>query len=92
MRILSFALNIGADPRDSEYVRLIKRIWYVSTAFSLPVSLLTALGDESPYLATPAIYFLPMSIFVKCGLGSAPRRSAMATGAGGAHCVCGSQR
>jgi len=73
MRILSFVLNIGAHPRDSEYIRLIKRIWYVCTAISLPTSLVTALGDESPYMATPARYFLPMSIVVKSGLASAPR-------------------
>jgi serine phosphatase RsbU (regulator of sigma subunit) len=38
-RLLAFILNIGADPRDSEYTRLIKRIWYAATAVSLPVSL-----------------------------------------------------
>jgi serine phosphatase RsbU (regulator of sigma subunit) len=38
-RFLASILAIGADPRDSEYYRLIKRIWYVSTAMSLPVSL-----------------------------------------------------
>jgi sigma-B regulation protein RsbU (phosphoserine phosphatase) len=29
----SFILNIGADPRDSEYVRLIKRIYYGTAVF-----------------------------------------------------------
>jgi hypothetical protein len=29
-RILTFVLNIGADPEDSEYVRLLKRIYYAS--------------------------------------------------------------
>jgi hypothetical protein len=28
-RILSFVLNIGADPEDSDYVRLIKRIYWL---------------------------------------------------------------
>jgi hypothetical protein len=37
-RILTFVLNTGADPRDSDYVRLIKRIWYSATAISLPTS------------------------------------------------------
>jgi len=32
-RILSFVLSIGADPEDSDYVRLIKRIYYVSAVF-----------------------------------------------------------
>jgi serine phosphatase RsbU (regulator of sigma subunit) len=58
MRILSFVLNIGADPRDSEYVRLIKRIWYVSTAFSLPTSLLTALGEYKNGHTFMAVSFL----------------------------------
>jgi serine phosphatase RsbU (regulator of sigma subunit) len=38
-RVLSFVLNIGADPADTPYIRLIKRIWYASSAVSLPVSL-----------------------------------------------------
>jgi hypothetical protein len=44
-RFVFFILDIGADARDSEYVRLIKRIWYAATAASLPMSLLTALSE-----------------------------------------------
>jgi len=29
-KALGFIFNIGADPRDSDYIRLIKRIWYAS--------------------------------------------------------------
>ena len=37
---IAFILNIGADPRDSDYTRLIKRIWYVSSVVALPTSLI----------------------------------------------------
>lgn len=43
---ITFILNIGADPRDSEYIRLIKRIWYVSSVVSLPTSLLVGLSES----------------------------------------------
>jgi serine phosphatase RsbU (regulator of sigma subunit) len=43
-KILNFILNIGADPRDSEYIRLIKRIWYVASVISLPVCLYRAVS------------------------------------------------
>ncbi len=43
-------LNVGSDPQDSEYIRLVKRIYYGSTFFSLPlsfsVSLLYFFGGE----------------------------------------------
>ena len=44
-RFASFLLGIGADPADSEYIRLIKRIWYVSTAISLPASLVFTVSE-----------------------------------------------
>ena len=44
-RIIGFILNIGADPRDSEYIRLIKRIWYMSSVVALPVSLIVGLNE-----------------------------------------------
>jgi serine phosphatase RsbU (regulator of sigma subunit) len=44
-RGLTFLLNIGADPRDSEYIRLIKRIWYVSSVVALPVSLISGFAE-----------------------------------------------
>ncbi len=44
-KFLTFVLNIGADPWDSEYTRLIKRIWYAASAVSLPVSLFFAVTD-----------------------------------------------
>lgn len=44
-RFLSSVLGIGADPRDSEYIRLIKRIWYLSTVVALPASLVFAFGE-----------------------------------------------
>src|SRR4030042_4431113 len=44
-RIVDFILNIGADPRDSEYIRLIKRIWYVSSVIALPTSLIVGLDE-----------------------------------------------
>ncbi|MGA2532812.1 MAG: PP2C family protein-serine/threonine phosphatase [Candidatus Aminicenantales bacterium] len=44
-KFLSFILNIGADPRDSEYIRLIKRIWYVAAVISLPTSLYRAVSE-----------------------------------------------
>jgi len=42
---VTFLLNIGADPRDSDYVRLIKRIWYVCSVVSLPVSLISGFSE-----------------------------------------------
>ena len=44
-RVLSFVLNIGADPGDTAYIRLIKRIWYASSAVSLPVSLYSTITE-----------------------------------------------
>lgn len=38
-RALSFILAIGADPEDSEYVRLIKRIYYASAVIGCVASL-----------------------------------------------------
>lgn len=42
-RALSFVLGIGADPGDSEYVRLIKRIYYVAAVIGCLASLGMAL-------------------------------------------------
>ena len=42
---ITFILNIGADSRDSEYIRLIKRIWYVSSVVALPTSLVVGLNE-----------------------------------------------
>ena len=47
-RILTFVLNIGADPEDSEYVRLIKRIYYASAVMGC----LAAFGSTLWYLLT----------------------------------------
>jgi hypothetical protein len=44
-RAIDFILNIGANPRDSDDVRSIKRIWYVASGVSLPASLLTGIGE-----------------------------------------------
>jgi len=44
-RLLKLILNIGADPKDSEYIRLVKRIWYSATAVSLPVSLFFTISE-----------------------------------------------
>ena len=44
-RGIAFILNIGADPEDSEYIRLIKRIWYVSSVVALPTSLIVGLNE-----------------------------------------------
>lgn len=40
-----FILNIGADPRDSDYTRLVKRIWYTASTVSLPVSIYSAISE-----------------------------------------------
>ncbi|MGD9347017.1 MAG: PP2C family protein-serine/threonine phosphatase [Candidatus Aminicenantes bacterium] len=37
-RASSFILNIGGVPEDSEYIRLVKRIYYGGSLFSLPLS------------------------------------------------------
>ncbi len=42
-RLLSFVLNIGSDPQDSDYVRLVKRIYYVSAVFGCLAGLASAL-------------------------------------------------
>ena len=42
---IAFILNIGADPQDSDYIRLIKRIWYVSSVVALPTSLIVGLNE-----------------------------------------------
>jgi len=42
-KILNFVLDIGADPADSEYTRLIKRIYYVSAVFGILASLATTI-------------------------------------------------
>jgi len=42
---ITFILNMGADSRDSEYIRLIKRIWYVSSVVALPTSLIVGLNE-----------------------------------------------
>src|SRR4030042_2602623 len=42
---ITFILNIGADSRDSEYIRLIKRIWYVSSVVALPTSLVVGSNE-----------------------------------------------
>jgi serine phosphatase RsbU (regulator of sigma subunit) len=44
-RFLAFILNIGADPLDSDYTRLVKRIWYAATAISLPTSLFFTVAE-----------------------------------------------
>jgi serine phosphatase RsbU (regulator of sigma subunit) len=57
-RAVDFILNIGADPRDSDYIRLIKRIWYGASTVSLPVSLLAGLGYLSAGDKIPGGLFL----------------------------------
>ena len=42
-KVISFILNTGADPQDSEYIRLVKRIYFISSAVSLPMSFLITL-------------------------------------------------
>jgi hypothetical protein len=44
-RLLALILNIGAEPKDSEYIRLVKRIWYVASVISLPTSLYAAISE-----------------------------------------------
>jgi len=61
----SFILGIGADPADSEYTRIIKRIWYVSTTISLPASLAFTVGEfraGRPYGA--AGFFVSFLLFL----------------------------
>jgi uncharacterized membrane protein YidH (DUF202 family) len=57
-----FILDIGADSRDSEYTRLIKRIWYTSSAVALPVSLYFAidafLGGDTTVAGAYIVSFL----------------------------------
>jgi serine phosphatase RsbU (regulator of sigma subunit) len=55
---LSFILNIGADPRDSEYTRLVKRIWYAASAVSLPVSLFFTVSEFLAGRLFTAVAFL----------------------------------
>jgi len=54
---ISKILDIGADPRDSEYQRLIKRIWYAATAVSLPASLFFAVSEFRAGHATSGAAF-----------------------------------
>jgi serine phosphatase RsbU (regulator of sigma subunit) len=42
-KILTFVLTIGSDPADSEYVRLIKKIYYVSAVIGCVASLASTL-------------------------------------------------
>ena len=63
-RVLSFILNIGADPQDSEYIRLVKRIYYVSSVVSLPVSILsTFLYYVSGDYVSTAIFLFSFAFF-----------------------------
>ena len=47
-RVLTFLLNIGADPADDEYTRTIKRIYWVTAAFGV----LAGLGSTILYFAS----------------------------------------
>jgi serine phosphatase RsbU (regulator of sigma subunit) len=57
-RIPTVVLAIGADPADSEYIRLIKRIWYSASAVSLPVSLFFTFGEFLAGRTLNAVGFL----------------------------------
>jgi serine phosphatase RsbU (regulator of sigma subunit) len=60
-----FILNIGADARDSDYVRLIKRIWYVSSVVALPISLVAGLSElwiGNRIMA--GVFFLSFAVFL----------------------------
>jgi serine phosphatase RsbU (regulator of sigma subunit) len=66
-RFISFILNIGSDPQDSEYSRLIKRIWYAASAVSLPVSLYATITEYANGHIINAAGFL-FSFFLFLGL------------------------
>jgi serine phosphatase RsbU (regulator of sigma subunit) len=42
-KVLAFILKIGADSQDSEYIRLVKRIYYAGSCLSLPLTFLLTL-------------------------------------------------
>ncbi|MGA2361474.1 MAG: PP2C family protein-serine/threonine phosphatase [Candidatus Aminicenantales bacterium] len=64
-KLLTLILNIGVDPRDSEYIRLIKRIWYVATAVSLPVSLSFTVSEfASGHTVSAAGFLLSFFLFL----------------------------
>ena len=63
-RALSFILNIGADPQDSEYIRLIKRIYYVGSCCSIPLTIcLTLLFFFQGDYPFAAIMFVSLAFF-----------------------------
>ena len=63
-RALLFILNIGADPHDSEYIRLIKRIYYAGTCCSIPLAIcLTLLFFFQGDYPFAAIMFVSLAFF-----------------------------
>ena len=63
-KLFSFILNIGADPEDSEYVRIVKRIYYGGSFFSLPLSLaITLLYFHSGDLVTASLFAVSFVFF-----------------------------
>jgi serine phosphatase RsbU (regulator of sigma subunit) len=64
-KAVAFILNIGVEPQDSDYIRLIKRIWYVSSIVALPTSFMVGLnGLASGNKSVAAGFFFSFFVFL----------------------------
>lgn len=60
---IAFAGNIGADPSDSEQVRLLKRIWTITLALAVPLTAGMALTYQLMGQWPPAVFWLIHAVF-----------------------------
>ena len=60
---IAFVGNIGADPSDSEQVRLLKRIWTITLALAVPLTAGMALTYKLMGQWPPAVFWLIHAVF-----------------------------
>ena len=60
---IAFAGNIGADPSDSEQVRLLKRIWTITLALAVPLTAGMALTYQLMGQWPSAVFWLIHAVF-----------------------------
>jgi len=60
---IAFVGNIGADPSDSEQVRLLKRIWTITLALAVPLTAGMALTYQLMGQWPPAVFWLIHAVF-----------------------------
>ncbi|MCX6564452.1 MAG: PP2C family protein-serine/threonine phosphatase [Candidatus Aminicenantes bacterium] len=62
-KIVALVGNIGADPSDSEQVRLLKRIWTITLALAVPLTAGIALTYLLMAQWRPAVFWLIQAVF-----------------------------